>query len=405
MTELGSVSERRPGASADSSQIPGVLRREPDAVALPSLSLAAVARLTRYCAVFFISLAILTGGLASDHTPALDEHLYTSAAQAFLAGAPSTNIEHPPFAKYLIALSIKIFGDNFLGYRFSSGLAGALIALSGFGLTLRLTRTLHSAYIAWILLLANGFLLVESRSANLIIFQVAFELAGVWAFLVAIETANEKRSSAWFVWAGVLLGLSVASRWCGLPALVACCLYLLFQHRHITKNLLLVAGSSLAAYVVSWIPLLIREHRSLTYLYSANHYILFSHAHYRENMIDLRPLDPWWASILRFQQQETFRQLIANPVIASLGLIALVVLLWQHKPLLPTLYTLHILQWAIVRYLPQYYYYYLDSFTWLTIALAVALCGISFKRIRLDLVVTACALGSALWPLYAALRY
>ena len=366
-----------------------------------NLSPVVTGKLARYAAVFFVSLAILSAGVAADHTSRLDEHLYISAAEAFIAGAPSTNVEHPPFAKYLIALSIKILGHSPLGFRFSSGLAGALIALSGFGLTFRLTRSLHSAYIAWVLLLANGFLFVESRSANLIIFQVAFEVAGLWAFLVAVG----ENSSGWFAWSGTLLGLSVASRWCGLPALVVCCLYLLFRFRRVTKSLLLIAGSSLMAYLVSWVPLLIREHRSLAYLYFANRDILLSHAHYRQTMIDLRPSDPWWGCIVRFQQQESLMQLMANPVIASLGLIALLALLKQRKPLLPALYSLHMLQWALAHSLPQYYYYYLDSFTWLTIGLAVAMSGVSFKRLQLDLIVTACAVGSALWPLYAALRY
>jgi len=63
------------------------------------------------------------------------------------------------------------------------------------------------------------------------------------------------------------------------------------------------------------------------------------------------------------------------------------------------------LQWALAHSLPQYYYYYLDSFTWLTIALAVAMQGISFKRVRLDVVVTTCAIASAIWPVWAALRH
>jgi dolichyl-phosphate-mannose-protein mannosyltransferase len=366
-----------------------------DNFSLPTIKFA------RYLAVFLISLAILTAGVGSDRTPGIDEHVYVSAAEAFLAGVPSTNIEHPPFAKYLIALSIRIFGDTPLGYRFFSGLAGALIVLSAFGLTLQLTRSLHSAYIAWVLMLANGFLFVESRSANLIIFQVAFEVAGVWAFITAIN----QNSSLWFLWSGALLGLAIASRWSGWPALFVACLYLLFQQRRLTKSLPILAGSAFAAYIVSWIPLLIREHRSLTYLYSANRYILVSHAHYREHMIDSRPLDPWWLSIVKFQQPESIHQLVGNPVIASIGLVALIALVWQRKPLLPALYFLHIFQWAVVRHLPQYYYYYFDSFTWLTIALPVAMCGLCFKRIQLDLGVAACALGSTLWPVYSALRF
>jgi dolichyl-phosphate-mannose-protein mannosyltransferase len=376
--------------------------------------------LTRYAIIFFVSLVILTAGISADHSWKLDEFLYVSAARAFIAGAPSPNIEHPPFAKYLIALSIKIFGDNPPGFRFFSGIAGALIALSAFGIALRVTRSLHSAYIAWLLMLANGFLFVESRSANLIIFQTAFEAAGVWAFLIALEKDSSSRSASswfawsWFAWSGVLLGLSVASRWCGLPALVVCGIYALLRYRGITKNgvtrivairnFFLLAGSSLAAYIASWVPLLVREHRNLAYLVRANLYILVSHAQYRQRMIDARPSDPWWAWMFRFEQHDSLSQLLANPVIASLGLLALVALLWQRKPLLPALYALHMLQWVLAHSLPQYYYYYLDSFTWLTIALAVAMQGISFKRVRLDVLVTACAAVSELWPLWAVLR-
>jgi 4-amino-4-deoxy-L-arabinose transferase-like glycosyltransferase len=380
--------------------------------------------LTRYAIVFFVSLVILTAGISAGHSWKLDEFLYVSAARAFIAGAPSPNIEHPPFAKYLIALSIKIFGDNPLGYRFFSGMAGALAALSAFGIALHLTRTLHSAYVAWLLMLANGFLFVESRSANLIIFQTAFEAAGVWAFLVALEVALEKDSpscsdsrcsaGSWFAWSGILLGLSVASRWCGLPTLVVCGIYTLLRYRGISKDgatrissirdFLLLATSSLAAYIASWVPLLVRERRNLAYLVRANLYILVSHAQYRQRMIDARASDPWWAWMFRFEQHDSLSQLLANPVIASLGLLALVALLWQRKPLLPALYALHMLQWALAHSLPQYYYYYLDSFTWLTIALAVAMQGISFKRVPLDVVVTACAVASSLWPLWATLR-
>jgi hypothetical protein len=98
-------------------------------------------------------------------------------------------------------------------------------------------------------------------------------------------------------------------------------------------------------------------------------------------------------------------ELLANPVVAILGLVALIALLWQRKPLLPALYAIHILQWALASALPEYYYYYLDAFTWLTIGLAVAMQGASLMRLRLDTLVTSCAGGSALWPLWAMLRY
>src|SRR5580704_2217840 len=112
--------------------------------------------LNRYAMVFFISPAILVGGI-STAPMTFDEPAYVGAARNFIAGTPSVNPEHPPLAKYFIALSIKTFGDCPFGWRFPSAVAGALLALSLFGLTFKLTDNLHTSYVAWLLIVANGF--------------------------------------------------------------------------------------------------------------------------------------------------------------------------------------------------------------------------------------------------------
>ncbi len=96
----------------------------------------------RYAMVFLISLSILVIGI-SNASIMFDEWAYVSAARNFIAGTPSVNPQHPPLAKYFIALSIKVFGDYPFGWRFPSAVAGALLALSIFGLTFRLTGNLH----------------------------------------------------------------------------------------------------------------------------------------------------------------------------------------------------------------------------------------------------------------------
>src|SRR5271170_1026200 len=125
--------------------------------------------LNQYAMVFFVSLAILVAGISTAPLT-FDEPAYVNAARDFLAGTPSVNPEHPPLAKYFIAISIKLFGDYAFGWRFPSAIAGALLALSIFGLTLTMTGSQRTAYIAWVLIIANGFWFVMARVAMLAIF-------------------------------------------------------------------------------------------------------------------------------------------------------------------------------------------------------------------------------------------
>jgi len=351
----------------------------------------------KYAMVLLASLTILTIGLSADPSWKLDESCYVGAARSFIAGTPTVNPEHPPLAKYFIALSIKTFGDTPLGWRFSCALAGAFAALSGFGLSLRLTRRLTSAYVGWLLLLANGFLFVMSRMANLSIFELAFEMGAVWLFVIAIE----ENAPSLFACSGVLFGLSVASRWGGAVGLMVCGSYALLKNRRMIPNVLLMGGAAVATYAVAWIPLLLREHRSVGYLITANQFILHFH---RFAVTDPRPGEPWFTWPVTFNPQESLTEIVANPVVASCGLVALLVLLWSRKPLLPALYIAHLMQWAVVSFHWQHYYYYLNAFTWLTLALAVSLQSAMVRRFKLDVMVLAGAVGSATYPVWIALQ-
>jgi 4-amino-4-deoxy-L-arabinose transferase-like glycosyltransferase len=360
-----------------------------------SQSLTGQLTMKRYAMVFLASLAILAAGVAANQQFMSDEVFYVGAARGFIAGTASVNPEHPPLAKYLIALSIKTFGDEPLAWRFPSSVAGALAALAAFGLTLRLTRSLHSAYIAWGLLLANGFWYVMSRMASLSIFELAFEMAAVWAFMIAVE----EKSGRWFAMTGAMFGLSIGSRWCGGVGLAVCAVYALIYSRAV-KNTALMIGSAIAVYIATWAPLIVREHRSIHYLIAGDAFILQFHRH---ATMDMRPGEPWWAWLTTFNLPEALMELTANPVIGVLGLAAIAVLVWHRKPLLPALFIGHIMQWAITSGHWQHYYYYLEAFTWLTLALAVAMQGVTVRRIRADVLVTACAASLMVMPLWRAL--
>jgi dolichyl-phosphate-mannose-protein mannosyltransferase len=346
--------------------------------------------LNQYAIVFCVSLAMLVAGLST--APMMfDEPAYVNAARNFLAGTPSVNPEHPPLAKYFIAMSIELFGDSAFGWRFPSAIAGAVLALSIFGLTFTMTGSQRTAYIAWLLIVANGFWFVMARVAMLAIFELAFEAAAVWVFAIAVQKyRDEKNSVKLFAASGVLFGLSVASRWCGVVGLMVCLAYTALYYRPFLKRAAAMAGTTLPVYAVTWIPLLTREHRATSYLLAANKFILDFHHHAKG---DPRIGQIWWSWIIRFQPQPSLSYLIGNPVIGILGLAAVVLLLWQKRPLLPALYIAHVLQWAIAIKPLTFYYYYFEAFTWLTVALAVAMQGIEVRRVRIDLVATASALA------------
>ncbi len=366
--------------------------------------------LNRYAMVFLVSLAILLVGISI--APIMfDEPAYVGAARNFIAGTPSINPEHPPLAKYFIALSIKTFGDYPFGWRFPSAIAGALLAVSMFGLTFRLTRNLHTSYVAWLLVVANGFWFVMGRVAMLSIFELAFEAAGVWAFMVAVQDndnvqndgqkkntqpnnvqANDVQAKAnavrWFAFSGALFGLSIGCRWCGVVGLLVCFAYALLYYRPFVKSVAVMAATAIVVYIGSWVPLLLQERRTAHYLLTANAFIYEFHRHAQG---DSRLGQAWWSWIFRLQPQPALGYLVGNPVVGVLGLAAVVVLLWQKKPLLPALYIAHVLQWAIGVKPLTFYYYYFEAFTWLTVALAVGLQGVAIRRVRLDVVTTACA--------------
>ena len=64
--------------------------------------------------------------LATPASPYFDEVHYIPAAKAWLENGAWLNREHPPLGKYIIAAGIALFGDNALGWRIFSVVAGVV---------------------------------------------------------------------------------------------------------------------------------------------------------------------------------------------------------------------------------------------------------------------------------------
>src|SRR3954463_4767332 len=173
--------------------------------------------------IFLLGYFVLLIGIDTPDHPYFDETHYVPAARQLLQthfAIPTLNLEHPPLAKELIALSIRLFGDNPFGWRTMSALFGAL-ALTGVWLCGRALfddrrAALWAAAIAGL----NQMLFVQARIAMLDIFALAFVLWGLAAFMMSFREHAPTRALLYAT--GLCVGLATACKWSGVFAWGMC---------------------------------------------------------------------------------------------------------------------------------------------------------------------------------------
>lgn len=121
--------------------------------------------------------------LGRPDAPVFDENYYVGAARSILRLGVDPNAEHPPLAKAAIAASMRIFGDNPLGWRFASLVFGTVAILVMYWLVRAAKGSPWLALGAATLLAADNLFLVHGRIATLDIFVLAFMLGGVALYL------------------------------------------------------------------------------------------------------------------------------------------------------------------------------------------------------------------------------
>lgn len=178
--------------------------------------------------IVFISLVLRLLHLGTPKGFVFDEVYYVDGARDYLAagvevsGSESEFVVHPPVGKWLIALGIKLFGDNEFGWRFMGALLGTLMIVLIALVTNRLFRNSYLTIVASSLMAMDGLALVHSRTALLDIYLAFFILLTTYLFLMR-----------WHWLAGISIGLALATKWSALYylalfALVA--LYRVFTH-------------------------------------------------------------------------------------------------------------------------------------------------------------------------------
>lgn len=297
----------------------------------------------------------------------LDEYGYTQAARNFIAGTPTFNPEHPPMAKYFIAAGITALGDNPWGWRIASTLFGALAVSMMLAWVFELTGSRRAAITAALLLALNNFWFVMSRLAMLPIFSFSLSLVGLYCYSV-----GRRRGVAWTIASGAAMGAAVCCRWSAVAVLAITCLLYCKQ----AKRLLCFVSAAIATYSLGFVPLMLRDPSQRSFV-GMNLFILHFHEHATGNRFMAQP---WYEWVFRTQPWDAMDFMVANPVITFFGLAALVVALYYKEYLPVALYAGNLGLWATTARPFEYYYYYLEAFSFLAPAIAIALWRLNLNR-------------------------
>ena len=143
-----------------------------------------------------------------------DEVYFPTFANNYLHATPFFD-SHPPLGKYLIALGIRFFGYEPLGYRVIDALFGIGVIVLIYRLAAQLFENRRAAFLAGLFAVADGVLLVESRAGLINIFAVFFCLAAYHLFLKCGEEHLRKPRWLYLLAAGASIGAAAAVKWIG----------------------------------------------------------------------------------------------------------------------------------------------------------------------------------------------
>ena len=236
-------------------------------------------------ALFALVLRLLNLGTPKGFI--FDEVYYVDGARDYLKyGVEITGVDpefvvHPPVGKWLIALGIKIFGDSEFGWRFMGALLGSVMVILIALIAQRLFRNAFLTICASALIAMDGLALVHSRTALLDIYLSFFILLATYFFVMR-----------WHWWAGLALGLAVATKWSGLYFLAlfaAIAIYRAFTlntGRQLIKPTLKTfaqyAVLPISVYLTSWSGWFL-SNRGWARDYSSN--VITSFVHYHSQML------------------------------------------------------------------------------------------------------------------------
>lgn len=198
-------------------------------------------------AITFVAFVLRIFNLGIPKGLVFDEVYYVDGARDYLKyGVELTDgnpefVVHPPVGKWLIAIGIRLFGDNEFGWRIAVAVAGTLTVYLTARIAQRIFQDQKWATLAAILMALDGLNLVMSRTALLDIFLTLFVLLSVNAWL--------KGNYLSFA---IYLGLAMGSKWSALYFVAVLLILELVLNRNLIR-VVKVGLTSAIIYICSWI--------------------------------------------------------------------------------------------------------------------------------------------------------
>ncbi|MCA6518508.1 MAG: phospholipid carrier-dependent glycosyltransferase [Pseudanabaena sp.] len=260
-----------------------------------------------------------------------DEVYYPKFAQNYLRGETLFDA-HPPLAKYIIAIGIKIFGYAPFGYRCMTALAGSLLPLITYELFWQLSDRRGWSWLAGWFIAMDGLLLVESRFGLINIYILLFGMLSHLCIVLALKRSRQRWF--WVLATGLMLGASISVKWTGLAyvvGLIALMGYAWSRYRQTLNVFQILIGLiilPIAFYFVEWIPhLLINPERDIWELHRQ---ILGFHQNLGVGKTEpIHPYcSPWWSWVLLIRPVAYFFEMRPNSMVQFVHAMGNPLLYW-----------------------------------------------------------------------------
>lgn len=181
-----------------------------------------------------------------------DEVYYAKNANSLLSSAVELDAQgqaefvvHPPFGKWLIAIGIRLFGNEEFGWRFASVIFGTLSILLIYLIVKKLFNSEFLSITAALLMAFDGLNLVMSRVALLDIFLMFFILLSIYFLII---------NNLWL--SGSAIGLALSIKWSAAFLIPLFILFVVVYNKVTFRNLLKVMGQftllPISIYFASW---------------------------------------------------------------------------------------------------------------------------------------------------------
>lgn len=190
--------------------------------------------------------------------PIFDEAVYyRQAALSYLQNRDDPNFEHPPLAKEIWALSIKLLGDNATGWRLPSLLFSLLAQLVVYFLLKEILRDRLIAGLTTIFLSLDFMYFIHAR---LMVPEMIF-VAFCWTSILFFWKFRQTHKLFFLTLTAIFFALALATKWTGLLLTLPFLVLLLQQKafRNLVQVVLTLTSASLLIYLLTYLPYLGRH--------------------------------------------------------------------------------------------------------------------------------------------------